>query len=322
MISRWLIAGAALVFAGANAGAQSSPAAQPGQNSQADQRAILRSKLQADLQDIAQHFGGVFGARVVDLTDSAAVGVNDNQIFPTGSAIKVALLIELFRESEHHPGLLAERIPVRHADQVGGTGVIQHFGDGTSMLSVEDLAVLMITLSDNTATNILIDRIGFDSVNTMLRGLGLRQTRLQRKMIHPESSVRGDENVSTPAEAATLMARLARCALPVSKASCDRMRAMLEIPKDNPVRDPIPANVRVAFKPGSVEGVQVVWAYVELPGRPYVLTVMTNYGADGTDGEAAIRQASDIAYKYFARLARSTPFGLRVPASALRKPPD
>ncbi|HEY4218459.1 MAG TPA: serine hydrolase [Gemmatimonadaceae bacterium] len=313
-----VVAGA-LAFGAARSGAQTARGAQ---NSDAEQRAILRTKLQADLQDIAQHFGGVFGARVIDLTDSTAVGVNDNQIFPTGSSIKVGLLLELFRESEHNPGLLAERIPVRHADQVGGTGVIQHFADGSSMLSLEDLAVLMITLSDNTATNLLIGRIPMDSVNKTLRGLGLQHTKLQRLMIHPEASARGDENVSTPAEAAALMARLARCDLPVSKVSCDRMRAMLEIPKDNPVKEPLPANVRVAFKPGSVEGVQVVWAYVELPDRPYILTVMTNYGADGTDGGAAIRQASDVAYKYFSRLARSTPFGLRVPASYLRKPPN
>jgi beta-lactamase class A len=288
---------------------------------QTEQRTILRDKLQADLQDIAQHFGGVFGARIVDLTDSTAVGVNDNLVFPTGSSIKVGLLLELFRQAERQPGLLKERLPVTHAAQVGGTGVIQYFGDGTSTISVEDLAVLMVTLSDNTATNMLIDKIGMDSVNHTLRGLGLQHTKLQRKMIHPEASVRGDENVSTPAEAATLMARLARCELPVTKASCDRMRATLEIPKDNPVREPLPANVRVAFKPGSIEGVQVVWAFVELPDRPYILTVMTTYGADGTDGAEAIRKASEVAYKYFSRLARSTPYGLRVPSALVRRPP-
>lgn len=295
--------------------------APPPLHAQTEQRAILAGKLQADLQAVAQHFGGVFGARVVDLTDSTSAGVNENPIFPTGSAIKVGILLELFRESEHQPGLMKERLPVTHAVQVGGTGVIQHFGDGTSALSIEDLAVLMITLSDNTATNMLIDRIGMDSVNKTLRGLGLQHTKLQREMIHPEASARGDENLSTPYEAAVLMARLARCQLPVSRASCDRMRAILEIPKDNPVRTPIPAGVRVAFKPGSVEGVQVAWAYVELPGRPYILTVMTTYGADGSDGGEAIRQASDVAYKYFSRLARSTPYGVRVPAALAPRPP-
>ncbi len=290
-------------------------------SAQTEARAILNAKLQSDLQDISQHFGGIFGVRVVDLTDSTTFGVNDKLAFPTGSAIKVGLLIELFRQAERRPGLLTERRPVTRAAQVGGTGVIQHFGDGTSALSIEDLAVLMITLSDNTATNMLIDEIGMDSVNHTLRGMGLTQTKLQRKMIHPEASARGDENLSTPAEAAALMARVARCELPVTKASCDRIRALLEIPKDNPVREPLPSNVRVAFKPGSVEGVQVVWAYVELPNRPYVLTVMTTYGADGTDGADAIRKASAAAYSYFARLARSTPYGVRVPASVLKPPP-
>jgi beta-lactamase class A len=291
-------------------------------SAQTAERAILNGKLQSELQDISQHFGGVFGVHVVDLTDSTSFGVNDKLVFPTGSAIKVGLLLELFREAERRPGLLTERRAVNHAAQVGGTGVIQYFGNGTSTLSIEDLAVLMITLSDNTATNMLIDEIGMDSVNHTLRGLGLAQTKLQRKMIHPESSARGDENLSTPAEAAALMARVARCELPVTKTSCDRMREILEIPKDNPVREPLPSNVRVAFKPGSVEGVQVVWAYVELPNRPYILTVMTTYGADGTDGAEAIRKASAAAFGYFSRLARSTSYGVRVPASVLRPPPQ
>jgi beta-lactamase class A len=84
------------------------------------------------------------------------------------------------------------------------------------------------------------------------------------------------------------------------------------------VRDPVPVSVPIAFKPGSLEGVATVWAYVELPDRPYVLVVMTNYGGDGDD---AIRQVSDLAYRYFSKLARATPYGTRVPLEAIRRRP-
>lgn len=287
-------------------------------NSQEAHRAILRDQLRADLEAIADDFDGVLGAQIVDLTDSTTASVNHRLVFPQGSAIKVAILIELFRQAEGRPGLLKERRPVTAAVQVGGSGVIQHFGDGSSTVSLEDLAVLMITLSDNTATNMLIDGLGMDRVNRMLGEMGFRQTKLQRKMIQPEASLRGEENLSTPAEAAELMARLARCDLPISKASCDRVREILEIPKAGAVREPVPGAVRIAFKPGSLEGVATVWAYVELPDRPYILVVMTNYGGDGDE---AIRQVSAVAYSYFAKLARATPYGTRVPLEVIRRRP-
>lgn len=281
-------------------------------------RAILKDKLRADLEAIADDFDGVFGAQVVDLADSSTVGVNQRLVFPQGSAIKVPILIELFRQAERRPGLLQERRPVRAAVQVGGSGVIQYFADGSSLVSLEDLAVLMITLSDNTATNMLIDEVGMDAVNRTLNEMGFTRTKLQRKMIQPEASLRGDENVSTPAEAAEIMVRLARCQLPVSRGSCDRIRQVLEIPKEGPVRHPVPGSVRIAFKPGSLEGVATVWAYVELPDRPYVLVVMTNYGGDGDE---AIRRASEVVYGYFSKLARATPYGTRVPLEVIRRRP-
>jgi len=284
---------------------------------QAPHRAILRAKLQAELRHIAESFDGVMGIEVIDLTDSTRIGVNDTLVFPQGSAIKVPILIELYRQAETHPALLTRQHRISAATRTGGSGVLQFFSDGTSSLSNEDLAVLMVTLSDNGATNLLIDAVGMDSVNHTLRTIGLTQTRLQRRMIQPEASARGQENISTPAEAATIMARLARCALPLSPTSCERVTHTLELPKDEAVRSVIPPNIRVASKPGSLEGVATSWALVELPDRPFVITVMTNYG--GGDGDDAIRSAAKAAYAYFTRLARSTPYGTRVPLGVVRK---
>ena len=277
---------------------------------QAPHRAILRAKLQHELAQIADSFDGVMGIEVVDLTDSTRIGVNDTLVFPQGSAIKVPILIELYRQAEARPALLTRQHRISAATRTGGSGVLQFFSDGTSSLSDEDLAVLMVTLSDNGATNLLIDAVGMDSVNHTLRTLGLTQTRLQRRMIQPEASARGQENISTPAEAATIMARLARCALPLSPAWCERVMHILELPKDEAVRSVIPSNIRVASKPGSLEGVATSWALVELPDRPFVITVMTNYG--GGDGDDAIRKAAKAAYAYFTRLAGVTPYGTRV----------
>ncbi|HEY9479705.1 MAG TPA: serine hydrolase [Gemmatimonadaceae bacterium] len=280
---------------------------------QAPHRAILRAKLLNELTRISQSFDGVLGVEVVDLTDSSRIGVNQDLVFPQGSAIKIPVLVELFRRADATPALLGNRHPITSATRTGGSGVLQFFSDGGSELSNEDLAILMVTLSDNGATNLLIDALGMDSVNHTMASLGLKQTRLQRRMITPAASARGDENISTPAEAAQVMTRLARCTLPLSKSACERVRQILELPKSEPVRSVIPDDIAVASKPGGIVGVATSWALVELPDRPFVITVMTNYG--GGDGDDAIRQAARAAYEYFTRLQRSTPYGTRVPHS-------
>jgi len=173
----------------------------------------------------------------------------------------------------------------------------------------------MIVLSDNTATNLLIDAVGMDAVNRTMASLGAAQTRLQRKMIRPESSARGEENVSTAREAADLMVRIARCDLPVSRESCARIRRILEITKSDAVHAAVPVGVTVASKPGGIEGVAAIWAIVAVPDRPFVLTAMTNYG--GGDGDQAITRAARAAYEYATRLARSTPNGARVPLGVI-----
>lgn len=279
---------------------------------QAPHRDILRAKLERDLRRVADGYDGVLGVATVDLTDSSVVGVNERLVFPQGSAIKIPILLELFRRGDAAPTLLRERHAITAATRTGGSGVLGFFTDGGSELSNEDLAVLMITLSDNGATNLLIDVVGMDGVNAMLRGLGLRDTKLQRKMIRPEAMRRGDENLSTPAEAAALMARLARCALPLAAATCTRVRQILELPKDEPVRGVVPPSIRVASKPGEIEGVATSWALVDLPGRPFALAVMTNYG-DTEHGKSAIRDVARMALEYYEKLAYVTPYGARAP---------
>ena len=93
----------------------------------------------------------------------------------------------------------------------------------------------------------------------------------------------------------------------------------LEIPKGGPFRDAIPSSVRVAWKPGGIEGVQTAWGLVDVPGAPYAVALMINYGSD--DMGPALRELSAAVYRYFAQIARTTPYGVRVPAEVIRKTP-
>ena len=96
----------------------------------------------------------------------------------------------------------------------------------------------------------------------------------------------------------------------MSNAHCNRVQEILSLYKDGPVRTPIPRDVTVAFKPGGITGVSTVWAFVNVPDRPYVLVVMSNYGGNGGD---VVEQVSALAYDYFSRLSGITEYGTRVP---------
>ena len=283
------------------------------------QRAILAAKLRAELRRIADETKGIVGAQVLDLATGERIGVNDSLTFPQGSAIKIPLLIELYHQDDAGTLKLSTRVPVRLADRTGGSGLLQNLGDGTSELSLGDLAMFMITVSDNTATNMLIDRVGMDKVNATTRALGVPDVKLQRKMIRPRDSAAGNENIATPAAAATIMARIAKCEVPMSRERCGELRRLLEIPKGGPIEASVPEGVRVAWKPGDIEGVNTAWGLVDLPGRPYVVVGMVNY-SDADEGMKALRQIADAAYGYFHVLARSTPYGARVRLEAGPKP--
>jgi len=285
-------------------------------------RDMLRRKLAAEIEKIAVSHDGVMGVAIKDLTTGEEILINDQLTFPTGSSIKIPILIELHKQAAEGKYKLTDQQWVEKKDQVGGSGVIVNFGDHTSQLSLSDLATLMIALSDNTATNMLIDQVGMANVNRTLDELGLKQIRLRRKMIDQAASARGDENTATPREAMALMEKLYRGQV-VSRQLSDDALKFLKIRKDSPIPRLLPASVEIANKPGNIEGVACDWAIVYVPNRPYAIAVMTNYnGADEVAAGETIAKVSKLAYDYFARLSRSTGYGARAPLELLKHKQD
>jgi beta-lactamase class A len=272
----------------------------------AEKQAALWEKLRARIEAVDRGLDGVLGVSVKDLKGGMTLDVRPAEPFPQASSIKLAVLYELYRQAEEGRVDLGEltRPPL---PRVGGGGVLQELGDQVS-LTWRDLAVLMMGWSDNEATNVLIDRVGMAAVNRRLDSLGLPATRLRRKMMDLEAARRGDENVSTPGE----MRQLAERMYAGTGLSKERGRDMLKVaavPKDSPFREPLPEGLVVADKPGSLEAVRCVTAVVDLPGRPYAVSIMTTYLRRDADGEAAIREISAALFDTFDRLARSSDLG-------------
>ncbi len=269
---------------------------------------ILEAKLQAEIKAVESGLDGVLGLAFKDLTTGKTLFLNEREVFPQASSIKIAVLAEMFKQAEEGRLDLDAFLTVDDGNRVAGSGVLYFLGRPSLSLSVRDTAVLMVVLSDNTATNLLIDKVGMEAVNRRMDALGLGKTRLRRKMMDLKAASEGRENVSTPLEMMTLLESVWKGAFlkePGRKAFLD----MLAIPKDSPLRAGVPEGVEVAEKPGELEAVRCDSGIVLLAGRPYVLSVMTTYLKRDGDGNPAIARISRLIYEHVSRLARSSEIG-------------
>jgi len=267
----------------------------------------LHAKLRARVQAVDARLDGVLGVYVRDLATGTTIEQRPDEVFPTASSIKLAVLYELYRQAEEGRIDVGEltRPPL---PRVRGGGILQELGDRVS-LTWRDLAVLMIGWSDNEATNVLIRRVGMEAVNRRLDALGLPRTRLRRLMMDLEAARRGEENVSTPRE----IARLAEIVAMGDSLSPTRAADLLAVAtvadEGSHFRRGLPQGARAISKPGALEGVRCEAAWVDVPGRPYSAAIMTAYLRHETDGEAAIAELSAAIYDTFDRLARSSEYG-------------
>ena len=277
---------AAALALGAALAAQSTPAAE------------LKAKFERRVEEIAGRLDGVAGYLFVDLTSGEKIAHLEREVFPTASTIKLAIVYELFTQASEGRIKLDETMTLDRSQAVGGAGVLAEMG--TPTLSIRDYAVLMVTLSDNTATNVLIDRLGMDAIGKRMQMLGLGATKLRRHMMDTAAARRGDENVSTPDEIARLLQ-----AMPPEGIE------LLKKPKESRLRRGLPPGVATADKPGELDGVRVDAGIVYAKNRPYIFCVMTTFLRSETEGERAIEEIARSAYEYFSRLGAG-PIGRRI----------
>ena len=167
---------------------------------------------------------GEAGAFASDSDGRAIFCEREDELFPSASVIKLPLVMTLYADAARGLVDLDERVSV--GERVDGTGVLRHVRE-VERLSLRGLATLAIIVSDNTATNRLIERIGVDRVGDRMREWGCPLSRLSRKMYDFEAAKRGSENVMTARETVSLLLRLQRGECE-DRATSDAVVALLE----------------------------------------------------------------------------------------------
>ena len=272
-------------------------------------REVLWQKFTADVTRTERDFDGVMGIVVLDLTDGRELAINADDIFPTASSIKIAVLAELYRQSQSGQGArLSDAYTVRKEDLVPDSAIMENLTPGVSRITNRDLAGFVVAVSDNAATNVLIDRVGMENVNRMLDSVGLHQMRLRRKMMDLGAAKQGRENISNPREMTSLLEMIYRGKV-LNKESTDDLLKLLSTGKNSPIRHALPEDVRVANKPGELAGVRNDNGIVYATNRPFVISVMTSYAHDEHAAEHAIAQIAEKAYEYFEMAGSASDYG-------------
>lgn len=277
----------------------------------------LGAKLREAVAEADRRLDGVMGLAIVDLKTGERILWNPDQAFPTASAIKAPILLELLRQSqqaelEKRGARLGDPYTPRAEDVIADSPLLAGMRFGTTRLTNQDLATFMIVVSDNAATNLLIDRVGMGAVNTTLLRLGLQKTRLRRKMLDAEAVKRGDENTATARELALFYERLYAGDV-LDAGHRELLWQTLSLRKSGFLSAELPESVRIAHKPGSLDGARTDAGVIFVPGRPFVFTALIAYAKDGAAAERTISELARRAYEYFDRLGASTSYGRRAP---------
>ncbi len=269
---------------------------------------LLWQKLEARINAIDEHLDGAMGVAIEDLTTGDHFFLHEDEVFAQASSIKITVLANLYLQAQQGKLKLTDLYTVQSSDLVPDSDIMNGLTPGVTRITLRDLATMMVAVSDNSATNVLIDRVGMQNVNSMLDSLSLTHTRLRRKMMDLQAAKEGRENISTPHEMMSLLDAIYHGKVLNKEMTADFFK-MLSTNKDSWIPRDLPPDLKIANKPGALEAVRNDSGVVFVEGRPYVICVMTGFLLNEREGEQAITKISLETWRMFDRLSRATEYG-------------
>lgn len=249
----------------------------------------------ADLVAGAESGGGVVGVSLIGPDGDRFTHRGDRR-FRAASTVKIPIMVEICRQIERGERALDDPYTLRDDVKARGSGVLLHLHDGLT-LTLGDLLYLMISISDNTATNILIDMAGMERVNATMRDLGMTNSTCERRMRGRRAEPGEPENWAAPGDYAAAVRAILdhRAAAP---SSCDAMTALLEKQQNhNRISRYLPERegIRWGSKTGSIAGVTNDAGFITTDKGTLIVSVYCEGLPDQQTGEKVISDISRAA---------------------------
>ncbi|NJN62873.1 MAG: serine hydrolase [Coleofasciculaceae cyanobacterium RL_1_1] len=260
------------------------------------QRTQSIANLSSQMQELAARYPDfLVGVSLVDVDTGAFVDLNGNQVLAAASTIKLPILVAFFQAVDRGEVRLDEMLTLKAEQVAEGSGTMQFDAPGTQYSALE-VITQMIVISDNTATNIILDRLGGQSVlNAQFQSWGMAHTVLNE----PLPDLQGMNTVS-PDDLTHLLASIDRGEL-VSLRSRDRLLDILEATQnDSLLPQALGDGATIAHKTGNIKHSLGDSGLIDLPnGKRYVLSVIVKRPAEDDRAAEIVRQVAQLAQDYF-----------------------
>ena len=246
------------------------------------------SRLEQKINELIRESGAeTVAVAFHDLGTGAGLLINPDQSFHAASTMKVPVMMELYRQEEAGKFTLDDQVPIKNEfasivdrsryslspDDDSEVTLYKRVGETAP---IRELLHLMITVSSNLATNILIERVGAANVGKLMRRYGANNMRVLRGVEDGKAFERGMNNTTTARDLMILLRRIAKRRAVSEKASDEMLKVLLDQKFSEGIPAGLPGAARVAHKTGSITKAYHDAAIVLLPGRkPYVLVVLT-----------------------------------------------
>ncbi|MGE0128617.1 MAG: serine hydrolase [Blastocatellales bacterium] len=307
------------------------------QESRSARTSAQLGRLQSRLQELADAFPGVMGVTVRDIKTGEEVSINGDRPFPMASVYKIPIMVEVFRQIEAKKFSLDDRIELGNDHRTLGSGVLTLLSNGLRP-TIKDLVTLMIVLSDNEATDILLKKAGTENVTAAMRSMGLNNIRVDRttfelirdyvsfmdenargktyreiiaaprtRQVTPEKQAEAErefakvmKDVSSPRDMALLLEKIYKGEA-ASKESCRMMMTILgQQMFDQRLPRYLPESARMAHKTGTIGSTTNDAGIMFVRGNPIAITVFTvDKRAARGEVEERMGRLTRVVYDFF-----------------------
>jgi serine-type D-Ala-D-Ala carboxypeptidase (penicillin-binding protein 5/6) len=269
-----------------------------------------KKSLEEVLKPMIEAHHGDAGIAVKHLKTGETYEYKADRPMPTASLIKLPVMITTYEAVDKGKLSLGEMIELKKADQVPGSGILtSHFSPGAT-ISLRDAIRLMIVYSDNTATNLVLDKLGLPATNECMERLGCPDTKINSKVFRADTSIAKDRSKqfglgSTSARDMVKLCELLHDKKVVTDKACKQMMDNLYA-CDDKIKVPrlLPPGTKVAHKTGSVNSSRTDAGIIDTPSGPIAYCILTNKNkdqrwTDDNEGDRFCAEVGAAVYKYF-----------------------
>ena len=233
------------------------------------------TELKKEIEKIISQVDGKVCINFYDLNKNDGFSINGDEKVLSASMIKLLILAELMKKISEDKFSLSDTIMMANFMKTEGDGVLKELNTGHHF-TLKELATLMIIVSDNQATNILIDFLGMENINLLGKELGLRETFLERRMMDAEARKNGYDNYTSADNISLLLKLIYQEELVNKEASQLMLEILLKQQQGERLQRYLPTDIKIAHKCGDLDNLENDGGIIWLEEKVYILVVLTS----------------------------------------------